>query len=418
MKRILTLVLMITLVLTQAEVFAAGDYVPITDDTSEYEAPLGSDAGIEAGYYVIYPKCAPKRALTVKSGSKSAGADIYTYHYVGMYKQWFEIIPNGDGTYLIRNRNSGKVMQTHNGSIVNNANVEQGSYKKYAYQKWYITRSGSYYVIQNAASRKVLSIRHSADYDKAEAVLYSYKKTDGQKFTLKLRKRTSSGSGSTSSKYKKSTRVWKDSKDLPIMANIIGAVESGGQVYGKRNYAAYAAPYANTGNEVTITLGWAQCYGAEAQKLVQMIYKMSPSKFKKIDTKKVIVKALKKNWVTTRWSPTAKEKEILIKLITSENGKKAQDQLFQESMKSYINACKATYTDNAWAVHMYCEICHLGGGGAVKRIFDRCNGDYSLDSIMKALKKDQSNGNGSEVGDKMFWSRHVKCCEFLQKYAA
>ena len=42
MKRILTLVLMITLVLTQAEVFAAGDYVPITDDTSEYEAPLGS----------------------------------------------------------------------------------------------------------------------------------------------------------------------------------------------------------------------------------------------------------------------------------------------------------------------------------------------------------------------------------------
>ena len=169
---------------------------------------------------------------------------------------------------------------------------------------------------------------------------------------------------------------------------------------------------------MTITLGWAQCYGAEAQKLVQMIYKMSPSKFKKIDTKKVIVKALKKNWVTTRWSPTAKEKEILIKLITSENGKKAQDQLFQESMKSYINACKATYTDNAWAVHMYCEICHLGGGGAVKRIFDRCNGDYSLDSIMKALKKDQSNGNGSEVGDKMFWSRHVKCCEFLQKYAA
>ena len=144
MKRILTLVLMIAVVLTQAEVFAASDYVPITDDTSEYEAPLGSDAGIEAGYYVIYPKCAPKRALTVKNGSKSAGADIYTYHYVGMYKQWFEIIPNGDGTYLIKNRNSAKVMQTHNGSIVNNANVEQGSYKKYAYQKWYITRSGSY----------------------------------------------------------------------------------------------------------------------------------------------------------------------------------------------------------------------------------------------------------------------------------
>jgi hypothetical protein len=408
------------MVLTQAEVFAASDYVPITDDDNGYEDPLGSDAGITAGYYVIYPKCASSRALTVKSGSKSAGANIYTYHYVGMYKQWFEIIPNGDGTYIIKNRNSGKVMQTHNGSIVNKANVEQGTYKKYAYQKWYIIKSGSYYVFQNAATRKVLSVQSSANKDKTNVVIYSNKKTDGQKFILKLKKKTSSGSGSgsTSKKYKTSTRVWKDSKDLPIMANIIGAVESGGQVYGNRDYSAYSAPYANTGNEVTITLGWAQCYGAEAQKLVQMIYKMSPSKFKKIDTKKLIVNALKKNWVSTKWAPTAKEKAILIKLITSENGKKAQDQLFQESMKSYINACKATYTKNAWAVHMYCEICHLGGGGAVKRIFDRCNGDYSLDSIMNALKKDQANGNGSEVGDQMFWSRHEKCCEFLQKYAA
>jgi hypothetical protein len=409
---------MITLVLTQAEVFAASDYVPITDDDNGYETPLGSDAGIEAGYYLIYPKCAPSRALTVKSGSKSAGANIYTYHYVGKYYQWFEIIPNGDGTYIFKNRNSGKVMQTHNGSIINKANVEQGSYKKYPYQKWYIIKSGSYYVIQNAATKKVLTVENSADNDKANVMLYSNKKTDGQKFTLKLKKKTSSGSGSTKKKYKTSTRVWKDSKDLPIMANIIGAVESGGQVYGNRDYSAYASPYANTSNEVTITLGWAQCYGAEAQKLVQMIYKMSPSKFKKIDTKKLIVNALKKNWVATRWNPTAKEKAILIKLITSENGKKAQDQLFKESMKSYISDCKATYTNNAWAVHMYCEICHLGGGGAVKRIFDRCNGDYSLDSIMNALKKDQANGNGSEVGDQMFWSRHEKCCEFLQKYAA
>jgi hypothetical protein len=409
---------MITLVLTQAEVFAASDYVPITDDDNGYETPLGSDAGIAAGYYVIYPKCAPTRTLTVKNGSKNAGANIYTYHYVGKYKQWFEIIPNGDGTYIFKNRNSGKVMQTHNGSIINKANVEQGSYKKYAYQKWYIIKSGSYYVIQNAASSKVLTVQNAADNDKSNVMLYSNKKTDGQVFTLKLKRTTSSGSGSKTKKYKTSTRVWKDSKDLPIMANIIGAVESGGQVYGKRDYSAYSAPYANTGNEVTITLGWAQCYGAEAQKLVQMIYKMSPSKFKKIDTKKLIVNALKKNWVSTKWAPTAKEKQILIKLITSENGKKAQDQLFQESMKSYINACKSTYTNNAWAVHMYCEICHLGGGGAVKRIFDRCNGDYSLDSIMNALKKDQANGNGSEVGDQMFWSRHEKCCEFLQKYAA
>ena len=201
------------------------------------------------------------------------------------------------------------------------------------------------------------------------------------------------------------------------MVNIIGAVESGGQIYGKRDYTAYADPYTATQNEVTITLGWSQCFGSEAQKLVKMIYQENPTEFKKIDTKKLIVKALKKNWTTTKWKPTSAEKKILIKLISSDIGRKCQDELFQETMKEYIHACQKQYTKNAWAVHMYCEICHLGGSNAVRRIFERCGNDYSLDSIMNALKKDQANGNGSEVGDEIFWSRHEKCCEFLQKYA-
>lgn len=31
-----------------------------------------------------------------------------------------------------------------------------------------------------------------------------------------------------------------DKASLAILTNIIGAVESGGQIYGKRNYGAYA----------------------------------------------------------------------------------------------------------------------------------------------------------------------------------
>jgi hypothetical protein len=51
---------------------------------------------------------------------------------------------------------------------------------------------------------------------------------------------------------------------------------------------------------------------------------------------------------------------------------------------------------------MWCEISHLGGGGPVKRIFNRCGLNPSLDNIMTALKQDQANGNTAEVGDKMF----------------
>ena len=49
-------------------------------------------------------------------------------------------------------------------------------------------------------------------------------------------------------------------QNMAVLTNIIGAVESGGQVYGKRRYDAYAAPYANSSIEYTVTLGWAQNY--------------------------------------------------------------------------------------------------------------------------------------------------------------
>ena len=66
---------------------------------------------------------------------------------------------------------------------------------------------------------------------------------------------------------------------------------------------------------------------------------------------------------------------------------------------------------------MYCEIRHLGGKGAADRIFRRCN-NYSLSAILTSLRLDQSDKTSSnQVGDSIFWSRHQKCAEFIEKYA-
>ena len=73
-------------------------------------------------------------------------------------------------------------------------------------------------------------------------------------------------------------------KNMAVLTNIIGAVEAGDQNYGKRDYTAYAAPYANSNTEHTITLGWAQYYGYEAKKLIQMIYDHDSAAFRKIDS--------------------------------------------------------------------------------------------------------------------------------------
>ena len=206
-------------------------------------------------------------------------------------------------------------------------------------------------------------------------------------------------------------------KNMTVLTNVIGAVESGGQVYGKRDYGAYAAPYTNSNIEHTITLGWAQNYGSEARKLIQMIYDADKTAFKKLDTTGIEA-MLKKDWVSIRWNPSAAQKKVLIALITSEKGKKCQDALFAELMNTFIAECEKKYTKDIKAIMMYCEIRHLGGAGPVKRIFDRLNGNYSLDAIMASLAKDQKDtSNNNQVGDTKFWSRHLKCKQFIEQYA-
>ena len=207
-------------------------------------------------------------------------------------------------------------------------------------------------------------------------------------------------------------------QNMEVLTNVIGAVESGGQIYGKRNYAAYAAPYTNSNVEYTITLGWAQNYGAEARKLVQMIYDADPEGFKKIDSSGSIKAMLAKDWVAIKWKPTAAQKKVLISLITSDAGKKCQDELFAQLMKKFISECEKNYSKDVQVIMMYCEIRHLGGAGPVKRIFDRISGTITLDKIMASLVKDQRDtSNDNQVGDAKFWSRHMKCKEFIEQYA-
>ena len=205
--------------------------------------------------------------------------------------------------------------------------------------------------------------------------------------------------------------------EYDILTNIIGAVETGGQVYGKRRYDVYTKPYTNSKLEHTITLGWAGFYGGEARRLIQMIYDAYPDGFKKIDSAGAIQAMLSKDWVAMKWNPSTAQKNVLIQLIDSETGHRMQDALFQEEMKTYVAECEKTYTSNVKAIMMYCEIRHLGGKSGADRIFRRCNGNYDLDGIMASLVADQKDTfSSNQVGDAVFWSRHVKCRQFIDQH--
>ena len=208
-------------------------------------------------------------------------------------------------------------------------------------------------------------------------------------------------------------------QNMAVLVNVIGAVESGGQVYGQRDYAAYALPYTNSMIEHTITLGWAQNYGNEGRKLILLIVdKMGEAAFKKIDKDGSIYNMRFHDWEKERWNPTDAQRKVLIALITSPEGKECQDELFSRLMEQFIADCAAKYTTNIKAQMMYCEIRHLGGLTPVNRIFDRCGGNYDLDNILAALLKDQKDtSSDNQVGDQKFWSRHVKCRAFIDQHA-
>ncbi len=202
-----------------------------------------------------------------------------------------------------------------------------------------------------------------------------------------------------------------------VLINTIGAVESGGQIYGNRNYSAYAGQFAASPYEYTCTLGWAQFYGAEAQRLIQNIFNANSFVFRSIDTNGVIEKRLGGDWVSEMWDPSASEKNTLIRLITSDVGKQQQDLLFRAEMTPIVSNCENTFTRNAKAVIMYAEIAHLGGQAAANRIFKRCAGNYTTSRIIASLKQDQKDySNNQQVGDSMYDLRHAKCAEFVERY--
>lgn len=208
--------------------------------------------------------------------------------------------------------------------------------------------------------------------------------------------------------------------NMKVLRNIVAGVESGGQRYGVINYAAYAAPYENTRLEVTCTLGWPQCYGNEGRRLVRMIYEAAPEECRRLDTcVPSIHSRLAADWVADRWAPSAEQRDVLLKMLTMEAGRNAQDEIFYELMREYIKDCAADYTKDIYAQMMYCEIRHLGGRKAANRIFDRCAGVYTLQRIRAALADDEADKSSSnQVGDALFKSRHACCIKWIIQYAA
>ncbi len=382
----------------------------------ELAAKLAKDAKIVEGYYYLQPFCSKKRVMGVAGKSKKVGAKVQlAAQKYGKYETFY-IKPAGSGLYTIRNMNSNLFLAAENAGTANKTLVIQEKEDEESLaQKWYISKKGKGFYIQSAISQNVLTVQNSKDRTGQKIFLYTARNKKGQRWDI-IRFIKPDGN------WKSSKRVWKNTKeDYKILGNIIGAIESGEQIYGNLNYASYDPPYNSTPNEHTITIGWPQCYGPEAGELLRRIFNLDKASFRKIDSalpaSQRIENYLNRDITAMRWRPNAKQKKVIVKLLKSEAGHEAQDAQFRGYMESFVRDCTSTYTKNAWAVVMYCEIRHLGGKNGATRIFNACGGNYSLRRIMAVLKQDQYNTRSNyQVGDRIFWDRHECVCTFLETF--
>ena len=215
-----------------------------------------------------------------------------------------------------------------------------------------------------------------------------------------------------------------DDYNLQVLTNIISGVESYGQQYStERRWSAWADAYTNSSAQHSITIGWAQNYGDSALGLLKYIQQKYPKIFNQYDNANISSDITRSSWVNQPYyQPTknSNKANAIINIITTTEGKKCQDEFFQLQIEQYLNTAQSYGLDmsNIPAMMMWCEIRHLGGTSAAKRIFNRCGKNPSLDSIMDALKQDQNDtSSNNQVGDKVYWSRHECCYKWIKQYA-
>lgn len=207
-----------------------------------------------------------------------------------------------------------------------------------------------------------------------------------------------------------------DKQNITVLRKILYAVESGNQIYGEQDYAAFAEVGANCSNEKAITIGAGQWYADEAKELLYRIQRGNPKLFKDMDTENLEADLLKKSWGTYAVSKDSAKGRLIISIISMELGKKCQDQYMEDQIAAYAKSIEKTYGTMADSAMMECiNIHHQGGDSALKRILAKTVKPYTADKIYTVLCMDPTDPVQNQVGD--YTDRQKAVINMIHTYA-
>ncbi len=216
-----------------------------------------------------------------------------------------------------------------------------------------------------------------------------------------------------------------DSHAKEVMHNVIYAVETGGQIYGNARYDDFTEPYTNSSRETAITIGAGAWFATEAKNLLTRIQQADPALFQRLDTAGIANDLANANWNTYgtdgNGNITITEgsaKAVCIQnIISSDVGKRIQDQLVDEQMERYVNQAAALGVTDLKAKMFCANIEHLGGYSAMSWVVQVCQEDglpMTMDNLYRAMRAHNSNPNG--VGAPLYSTRHIKVMQWINAY--
>lgn len=205
-------------------------------------------------------------------------------------------------------------------------------------------------------------------------------------------------------------------KNKEILRNILYAVETGGQIYGKKRYDDFTEAGTNTPNEKAITIGAGQWYGVEAKELLKRIRDVAYNLFVGADANGLNNDIDYADWNYYSISKTSEKAVYIVKVISSDIGIIVQDKMMSEQIEKYEKEVLSLGVTDEQAVAMLINVRHLGGLSAVKRIVGKMVNPYTLEAVYHALKSDQTdNSSDNQVGDKLYWSRQEKVYGWIKE---
>ena len=204
--------------------------------------------------------------------------------------------------------------------------------------------------------------------------------------------------------------------NIEVLRKILYAVESGNQIYGEQDYSVFSEAGENCDNEKAITIGAGQWYADEAKELLYRIQRGNPKLFKDIDNENLEADLLKKSWTTYAVSKDSTKGKLIIDIITTDLGKKCQDQYMEDQIQTYAKSIEKTYGTMPDSAMMECvNIRHQGGDSALKRILAKTAKPYTADKIYTALRLDLEDPVPNQVGD--YTDRQKAVIDMIHEYA-